>query len=64
MGSDYLEQAKNYAPEIRDMTEANLFHDDDDPSQRIILAHQAKVWRKTNDIQSLFRASEGIVTSD
>ena len=62
MGSDYFEQAKNYAPEIRDMTEANLFYDDD-PSQRVILVHQVKVWKKTNDIQSLFRASEGTFIS-
>jgi hypothetical protein len=33
MGIDYFEQAKNYAPEIKNMMEPNLFFDDNPTSQ-------------------------------
>ncbi len=49
-------QAKNFAPEIREMIEPNLIYLDS-PSRRNILL--SKDWKNNNDIQTLFRASEG-----
>ena len=64
MGSDYFKQAKNYAPDIRDMIEPNLIFEDNPSRHRnVMLSHtSAEDWRKTNDIQSLVRASEGLTS--
>jgi hypothetical protein len=43
MASDYFEQAKNYAPEIREMIEPNLIYEEN-PDRRIALVPISRIW--------------------